>query len=1356
MSSPEPAPKQTRQDGARQAAVARPAPEQARAPGTSPSPAHVQANGQASDAATTRMVADGEASHDSRWMQLAHGVADGAQIIGEIIRLALFNPFTGTFEGNLELGKALYYAQLVAPIQALQMIALDGANRGSNPVHVRLNLYHKTFDLTAPHLAIAGFHTGTVTGRACELSALTAHAQAGSVTVTIAGATLHDVTFLRGDQQLHAREVGLRGLAATATSGASLETALHFAEAHVHGLVYPNATPLDLDLPGGTSLDAVWQHQAPAATPTSAPGALPPAPDVLPPGSRVQIELTGLQAAAIVAGDATRGQGGFGHLRIALVKDGTDLASIVVTGFHAGGSAAAVGGTIDQLVLTGAPPLVDALLANQQLATDPHVRAAMQLVKSLGIKPALHGSVAFSHVGLDHGAAGERATGDFAATLALPGVGKLDVKMMKFAIGTADGASGGFDHFETTLTDEAGKELGHVDLDGGAAHNPDPKTRTGSVHKFHARGDVAGIVRAGDAIIKQLPLTVRSGFAMVRELGITGDVSGSLTAIATASKTEVTGSFQAHLDAGAVGSIRVDVADFRGSETSAADATFRDFKTTLTNPRGHVVADVHITNGNYVQGAKGATTFKAGKIDAKGDTSSVTAMIGAVEKQAAVLSPPVRVAFGLVRAYYVNGGGTLGLAGVEVTQGAGAAGAQAVRLGRADAAFRLATGEQVAASVSGLHGDSAARGTDVQFDRFDATLASPAGGGHARIVVESGGAQIAAPAKHAAGATPDFSVHGHHATFEGQVVDISKLVTGIRAHLGALPAPLAAAFDVVGRYATAQTNNQVAADVSATDFAMSAAHGSEASHGDVSARVALAGDVVQVAVHGFVGDGSDVKFTGLELAVQGDGGQVAASLQVGSTHLDRQGAVTVASITAMGDATRLRKVVDALGSRVPEAVTRALAAVGTSRIDAAISSISVAPTTGGGLVTDAAVLRVTAGIMVSAGDTVYRSPNAALAIFGAHVTLGPDKKPREIDASRLEVTGTFSSLGAGRALDGNATIHTGAAKILFDATGAVQSVQAGQLQVTGDVTRTTTPAPAATSAATAQPTRAQQLASHDHVASEATTAAQAIKSADIQAHTPIQAGRYGSGLVHIDVPSGATIQTSLQVRDYALTNGTRIVAQPKLEGAAWLKAAGVDLETAGTQGALELRLDGFFDQNLTKYVVGKTKLSLDLGTLVGEVMGKIRGSIEAAAATAQKGASPAARDDGLAKKHDKWAASAARHTAPRQRTKDAADEPRSMAVGDLATQGIQAALTTGVGDLELASRDGQIDAHLHGEAAGGGVMRLAASDAHVQVAGQTVDAQGVDTGAVNIATQGDTTHVQLTGFSIETLRWLGS
>ena len=105
--------------------------------------------------------------------------------------------------------------------------------------------------------------------------------------------------------------------------------------------------------------------------------------------------------------------------------------------------------------------------------------------------------------------------------------------------------------------------------------------------------------------------------------------------------------------------------------------------------------------------------------------------------------------------------------------------------------------------------------------------------------------------------------------------------------------------------------------------------------------------------------------------------------------------------------------------------------------------------------------------------------------------------------------------------------------------------------------------------------------------------------------------------MHVDVPAGATIYTSIQVRDYALTGGTYVHIQPRLE-AYWIKAAGVDLETSGTQGVLEARLDGFFDQNITKYVVGKNKLSLDLGTLVQQVMGNMHKSLGAAEQTAQE------------------------------------------------------------------------------------------------------------------------------------------
>jgi hypothetical protein len=1357
--SADPAPKETRPDTARQAVTSRPAPE--RAGGQATSASAIQANGAASDAATTRMMGDGASESESRWARFTHGVADGAQIIAELVKLSIFNPFTGTMEGNLELGKALYYAQLVAPHSALNMISLNGANRGSNPVHIRLNLYHSTLDLTAPQLQIAGFHTGTATGKACELHNLTAHGTKGAINVQFASATLHDVTFIRGDQHLVARDVGLTGVAVSATEGASLETALHFANAHVHGLVYPGAASIDLDLPGGTSLDAVWAHQAPAATTATAPGTLPPAPDVLPPGASVHVELAGLHAAGVVNGAASTGNGGFDHLRVALVKNGADLASITIAGFHGGGSAATAGAQIDQVVLHGAPPLVDALLANQQLAGDPHVRQAMALIHQLGIRPSVNGTVSFTHVGLSHGAGGEAAMGDFASTIAMPGVGTLDFKMTRFAIGTADGVSGGFDDFTAHLVDEAGKELAFVELTGGSAKNPDPHTRKAQVKQVHARGNVAAIVQAGDALVRQMPVTVRSGFEMVRALGIKGDVTGSLSATTKDGKTEFTGSFQAHLSAGAVGNVVINVTDFHGNDT-AAGANFRHFDAQLTNPRGKAVAGIGINNGNFTEARKG-TTFTAGQIDARGDSSSLTQLITSIEQQSTALPAPVRVAFSMVRSYYVNGGGVLQMSGVKVTDDGH--GHEAARLGNIAANFTLATGEHATIAMTALQGERAAGATDLTFDRFEATLAgSAAVGGHARILVEQGGSHLGAtPAHAAAGATPDYSLRGHHAAFEGEARNISKLVAAIRERLGSLPGPIARAFEVVGQLATSQGPvDQIKTNVDATDLsvARSAAHGSSAS-GSVAALVSLRDGTVALGLHGFVGQGQTFHFESLDLNVADAGGTSTAQLRVGRTELDASGAVTVASVTAEGDAAKLRAAVGQVGGQVPEAIGRALSTVGSSRIDAAISSISVKPVDGGGLVTDAAVLRVNAAVAVTDGTgTTYRSPNAALAIFGAHVVLGPDRKPREIDATRLEASGNFSSAGSGRALSGQATIQTGAAKILFDATGAVQSVQAGQIHATGGGSMTTTPTTATTPATTtATPTTDQRLASHDRTTAMATDAARMIKSADVHAHTPITAGRYGTGMIFVDVPTGAMFHTTLQIRQYALTGGTKLVVTPKLDAPLWMKAAGADLETSGTQGALKVNIDGFFDQNVTKYIVGQGTLSLNVAELVGEIMGRMRSRIEDAAASAAPDPKAAADDRrdraALAEKQRRWNAS---HTDPRARARDAATEPRTTSVGGVVTQGAQLSQTTGDATLELAAPDGNIAAHLHGEASGG-VLRFGATDASVRdastaVGGGNVRVHNVDSGAIDVSRQGDTTQVQFGSFSIEQLTWL--
>ena len=53
-------------------------------------------------------------------------------------------------------------------------------------------------------------------------------------------------------------------------------------------------------------------------------------------------------------------------------------------------------------------------------------------------------------------------------------------------------------------------------------------------------------------------------------------------------------------------------------------------------------------------------------------------------------------------------------------------------------------------------------------------------------------------------------------------------------------------------------------------------------------------------------------------------------------------------------------------------------------------------------------------------------------------------------------------------------------------------------------------------------------------------------------------------------------------------------------------------------------------------------------------------------------------------------------------------------------------------------------------------MEMGASDAHVHIAGQTIDTRGVDTGPVAVSEKGGATHVQISRFSIETLQWLRS
>jgi hypothetical protein len=228
---------------------------------------------------------------------------------------------------------------------------------------------------------------------------------------------------------------------------------------------------------------------------------------------------------------------------------------------------------------------------------------------------------------------------------------------------------------------------------------------------------------------------------------------------------------------------------------------------------------------------------------------------------------------------------------------------------------------------------------------------------------------------------------------------------------------------------------------------------------------------------------------------------------------------------------------------------------------------------------------------------------------------------------------------------------------------------------------------------------------------------------------------------------------------------------PPLDLPAWLKAKGVDLETKGSQGLLKARVKGWFDQDITKYVVGKGHpLSLDLPMLVDEVMGNIRAGILAAKPESEKDEASAARkaagdEQWLDQQHDKWQSGAVKHerddarrsATDRQKREDqdAGKEPRSADIADVATKGVDLGGISGSADVVLAKSgpSGAITGHLHGQTQGHGKLELTADALDAQVAGNDVSVKGLNSGTVAISDTATTTHVELNGLTISQLNW---
>src|SRR5262249_13641676 len=149
----------------------------------------------------------------------------------------------------------------LAPNSAFaRMIDLGGNN--SQKVHVKGNLYHRTLEVTAPQLQVAGIKTPTFNSASCLLKGFDLKLGENTGSLSFSSATLDKAVFVRGAEHVIAAAVEIDQVNALVQDGGAgtMASALTFNEAKVTGIVYPNMPPVDLDFKqAGLSFKALWQ-----------------------------------------------------------------------------------------------------------------------------------------------------------------------------------------------------------------------------------------------------------------------------------------------------------------------------------------------------------------------------------------------------------------------------------------------------------------------------------------------------------------------------------------------------------------------------------------------------------------------------------------------------------------------------------------------------------------------------------------------------------------------------------------------------------------------------------------------------------------------------------------------------------------------------------------------------------------------------------------------------------------------------------------------------------------------------------------------------------------------------------------
>lgn len=811
--------------------------------------------------------------------------------------------------------------------------------------------------------------------------------------------------------------------------------------------------------------------------------------------------------------------------------------------------------------------------------------------------------------------------GDLEVAVAV-NAGKVAVKLAGFKAGsTGLVTTGSFSSFRAKLLTKGDKEAASVFAEGVRIESVAPSKTDehgvveGSVKppgeelgisKLVIAGDAGGLATIAGALARgtsALPPKVRRICNLVARNVVAAKGTVTLTGVRASLDDEgretVRAELAARVELVGVGSLQVKVVNFRergDTKGGAVHVGFDRLEATLRdrndNEAAFFAAEADLAAG--LGGSGQDFGFKARKIEARGDSKGIDALIAAAQINLKILPPDIQRSFAAVREFQIVAKGELRISDLEVQGKAGDIHAK----GELSAGFDVAGVGKVGITIKGFRGDVTKTSSIVHFDSFVATLTGTPGTPLASFEV----------AGKPGAAGPDFQRATVRAS--GEPDKRVALAQAIRGRVNTLPPQVVKGVDVALKALAAGTELKV--EITDTDLGVS--DGRVVARGQLSVALDVPGvGKVQLKLIGKdAADGSAdtselTGFKSLDLEVlDKSGGQVMyLGVRGASIGADKKSFKTD-YFELRGDGTLLHRLVaeDTL-KLFPADVAPKLALLARNRLNlASATKLSVQEDASGRVAADAETLTAVAAVHFVDGAKIYEVPEMVLSISNAKVRLNDKRELESVVGAKVAGFGRFTYTNADETIEGNALLTTGAFNARFPgqraaAAGQKVAATAQQVKAVGNVTRKTSNKPKP------KPTPEEKAASNATLVESAGM----LRTASVGTSTPIMPGRYGGKWAHIDVARGTRLRIELWVADGKITSA-------RMEFAPAIELDGVDIRGASIEvmGKLgEVRTDVnwfvdaiayFADETINDAILGQNTMPLDLKKLVQGVITK--------------------------------------------------------------------------------------------------------------------------------------------------------